>query len=54
MTKLEERSIGDVKLRNFADTTIQTYIRVVEDFARRLVSTVVPGTLHGKPGWERS
>jgi len=34
MTKLRERMIGDMKLRNFADTTIQTYTRVVEDFAR--------------------
>jgi len=34
MTALRQRMIGDMKLRNFADTTIQTYTRVVEDFAR--------------------
>ena len=33
MTKLRERMIGDLKLRNFSDSTIQTYTRVVEDFA---------------------
>jgi hypothetical protein len=33
MTKLRERMIGDLKLRNFSDTKIQTYTRVVEDFA---------------------
>ena len=34
MTALRHRMIGDMKLRNFAETTIQTYTRVVEDFAR--------------------
>lgn len=34
MTQLRERMIGDMKLRNFADTTIQTYTRIVQDFAR--------------------
>jgi integrase/recombinase XerD len=33
MTKLRERMIGDMKLRNFAETTIATYVRVVADFA---------------------
>jgi integrase/recombinase XerD len=33
MTPLRERMIGDLKLRNFAETTIQTYTRVVQDFA---------------------
>jgi integrase/recombinase XerD len=33
MTKLRERMIGDMKLRSFADTTIQTYTRIVGDFA---------------------
>ena len=34
MTALRQRMIGDMKLRNFAETTIETYTRVVEDFAR--------------------
>jgi site-specific recombinase XerD len=34
MTKLRERMIGDLKLRNFSESTIETYTRVVEDFAR--------------------
>lgn len=34
MTELGERMIGDMKLRNFADTTIQTYTRIIQDFAR--------------------
>jgi hypothetical protein len=29
MTPLRERMIGDLKLRNFAETTIHTYTRVV-------------------------
>jgi site-specific recombinase XerD len=33
MTKLRERMIGDLKLRNFSETTIHTYTRIVEDFA---------------------
>jgi integrase/recombinase XerD len=33
MTPLRERMIGDLKLRNFAETTIHTYTRVVQDFA---------------------
>jgi integrase/recombinase XerD len=33
MTKLRERMIGDLKLRNFSETTINTYTRIVEDFA---------------------
>jgi site-specific recombinase XerD len=33
MTKLRERMIGDMKLRNFAETTITSYVRVVADFA---------------------
>lgn len=34
MTKLRERMIGDLKLRNFSDSTITSYTRVVADFAR--------------------
>lgn len=34
MTELRQKMIGDMKLRSFADTTIHTYTRVVEDFAR--------------------
>jgi site-specific recombinase XerD len=34
MTKLRERMIGDLKLRNFSDSTITSYTRVVGDFAR--------------------
>jgi site-specific recombinase XerD len=34
MTKLRERMIGDLKLRNFSESTIESYTRVVEDFAR--------------------
>jgi integrase/recombinase XerD len=33
MTKLHERMIGDLKLRNFSETKIHTYTRIVEDFA---------------------
>jgi hypothetical protein len=33
MTKLCKRMIGDLKLCNLAETTIQTYTRVVRDFA---------------------
>jgi integrase/recombinase XerD len=33
MTKLRERMIGDLKLRNFSETTIHTYTGIVEDFA---------------------
>jgi site-specific recombinase XerD len=33
MTRLRERMIGDLKLRNFSETTIHTYTRIVEDFA---------------------
>jgi len=33
MTKLRERMIGDLKLRNFSDSTITSYTRVVADFA---------------------
>ena len=33
MTKLRERMIGDLKLRNFSETTIHSYTRIVEDFA---------------------
>ncbi len=39
MTALRQRMIGDMKLRNFADTSIQTYTRVVEDFARYFQSS---------------
>jgi integrase/recombinase XerD len=34
MTKLRERMIGDLKLRNFSESTITSYTRVVADFAR--------------------
>jgi site-specific recombinase XerD len=34
MTKLRERMIGDLKLRNFSDSTITSYTRVVANFAR--------------------
>ena len=34
MTKLRERMIGDLKLRNFSESTITSYTRVVGDFAR--------------------
>jgi integrase/recombinase XerD len=33
MTQLRQRMVGDMKLRNFAETTIHTYTRVVRDFA---------------------
>jgi hypothetical protein len=33
MTKLRERMIGDLKLRNFSESTIESYTPVVEDFA---------------------
>ena len=33
MTQLRQRMIGDMKLRSFAETTIHTYTRVVQDFA---------------------
>lgn len=34
MTKLRERMVGDLKLRNFSESTITSYTRVVADFAR--------------------
>lgn len=34
MTKLRERMIGDLRLRNFSEGTIASYTRVVGDFAR--------------------
>ena len=34
MTALRQRMIGDIELRNFAGTRIQTYTRVVGDFSR--------------------
>ena len=33
MIQLRQRIIGDMKLRNFAETTIHTYTCVVRDFA---------------------
>jgi hypothetical protein len=33
MTKLRERMIGDLRLRNFSDSTITSYTRVVADLA---------------------
>jgi hypothetical protein len=34
MTKLGERMIGDLKLRNLSENTITSYTRAVGDFAR--------------------
>ena len=33
MTPLRERMLGDLRLRNFADTSIESYIRAVRQYA---------------------
>src|SRR5262249_34078571 len=34
MTDLRQRMLEELQRRNFSETTIKTYVRVVEDFAR--------------------
>lgn len=34
MTDLRRRMLEELQRRNFSETTIKTYLRVVEDFAR--------------------
>lgn len=36
MTPLRERMLGDLRLRNFADTSIESYIRAVRQYAESM------------------
>ncbi len=41
MTKLRERMIGDPKLRNFSDSTITSYTRLVADSAASSIDRLI-------------